>query len=44
MTHYLDEDGNIPTTMHKEARELASFMALVMQQQIMNQNLDLIQE
>jgi len=27
--HFLDEDGNIPKTMHKEARELASFLALV---------------
>ena len=29
MTHFLDEDGNIPEQMPKEARELASFMALV---------------
>ncbi len=29
MTHFLDETGNIPTQMSKEARELASFMALV---------------
>lgn len=28
-THYLDEEGNIPTTMPKEARELANFLALV---------------
>lgn len=28
-THFLDEKGNIPKTMPKEARELASFMALV---------------
>ena len=29
MTHFLDETGNIPKQMPKEARELASFMALV---------------
>jgi len=29
MTHFLDETGNIPRQMPKEARELASFMALV---------------
>jgi len=29
MTHFLDESGNIPIQMPKEARELASFMALV---------------
>jgi len=29
MTHFIDETGNIPTKMPKEARELASFMALV---------------
>ena len=29
MTHFLDETGNIPQEMQKEARELASFMALV---------------
>ncbi len=28
-THYLDEDGIIPTTMPEEARELANFLALV---------------
>jgi len=28
-THFLDEKGNIPKKMPKEARELASFMALV---------------
>ena len=27
--HFLDEKGNIPTEMPKQARELASFMALV---------------
>ena len=27
--HFLNEDGNIPTTMPKEARELANFLALV---------------
>ena len=27
--HFLDEEGNIPTSMHKEARELANFLALV---------------
>ena len=29
MTHFLDEKGNIPKQMHKEARELASFFALI---------------
>ena len=29
MTHFLDETGNIPKQIPKEARELASFMALV---------------
>ena len=29
MIHFIDETGNIPTQMQKEARELASFMALV---------------
>jgi hypothetical protein len=29
MTHFLDEQGNIPTQMPKEARELASFLALM---------------
>ena len=29
MTHFLDETGNIPTDMPKEARELANFHALV---------------
>lgn len=28
-THFLDESGSIPTNMHKEARELANFHALV---------------
>ena len=27
--HYLDEDGNIPTDIPKEARELANFLALL---------------
>jgi hypothetical protein len=27
--HFLDENGNIPTDMHKEARELANFLALL---------------
>lgn len=27
--HFLDEDGNIPTDMPKEARELANFLALL---------------
>ena len=31
MTHFLDETGNIPKQMPKEARELASFMALVVE-------------
>jgi hypothetical protein len=29
MQHFLDEQGNIPSQMPKEAKELASFMALV---------------
>ena len=29
MQHFLDETGNIPKQMPKEARELASFLALV---------------
>ncbi|HUX59552.1 MAG TPA: hypothetical protein VMV77_21445 [Bacteroidales bacterium] len=29
MQHFLDESGNIPKQMPKEARELASFFALV---------------
>ena len=29
MTHFLDEQGNIPKQMPKQARELASFLALV---------------
>ena len=29
MQHFLDETGNIPKKMPKQARELASFMALV---------------
>jgi hypothetical protein len=29
MTHFLDETGNIPKQIAKEARELASFFALV---------------
>jgi methionyl-tRNA synthetase len=29
MTHFLDEQGNIPKQMPKEAREHANFMALV---------------
>ncbi len=29
MTHFLDETGNIPKQMPKEARELTSFFALV---------------
>lgn len=29
MQHFLDESGNIPKQMPKEARELASFLALV---------------
>lgn len=29
MTHFLDESGNIPKEMPKQARELASFLALV---------------
>ncbi len=27
--HFLDENGNIPTDMPKEARELANFLALL---------------
>ena len=29
MPHFLDETGNIPKEMPKEAREFASFMALI---------------
>ena len=29
LTHFLDKTGNIPMQMPKEARELASFLALV---------------
>ena len=29
ITHFLDETGNIPKQMPKEAREMASFLALV---------------
>jgi hypothetical protein len=29
MTHFLDEKGNIPKVMPREAREIASFFALV---------------
>jgi hypothetical protein len=29
MPHFLDDKGNIPTEMPKQARELASFLALV---------------
>ena len=29
MTHFLDDTGNIPKEMPKQTRELASFMALV---------------
>ena len=29
MTHFLDDQGNIPKQMPREARELASFFALV---------------
>ena len=29
MQHFLDEKGNIPKNMPKQARELASFMALI---------------
>ncbi len=29
LTHFLDDTGNIPGSMPKEARNLASFLALV---------------
>jgi len=29
MTHFLDDDGNIAKKMHKEGREIASFLALI---------------
>jgi hypothetical protein len=32
MTHFLNEEGNIPKGMTKEGRELASFLALVVDQ------------
>jgi len=41
-THYLNEEGNIPTTTPKEARELANFLAFVrMHQLTMSPNLAL---
>lgn len=36
ITHFLDETGNIPTQMPKEARELASFLALVIDESTKN--------
>jgi len=36
MTHFLNEEGNIPKQMPKEARELASFFALVIDETIKN--------
>lgn len=32
MTHFLDEKGNIPKQMPKEARELANFLAFVVEE------------
>ncbi len=32
MTHFLDEEGNIAKEMHKEGREHASFLALIVDQ------------
>lgn len=29
LTHFLNDQGNIPTQMPKEARELANFLALI---------------
>ncbi len=29
ITHFLDEEGNIATTMNKHGREIASFLAMV---------------
>ena len=29
LTHFLDEKGNIPKEMTKEGREMASFLALI---------------
>ena len=29
MTHFLDEEGNIAKEMHKEGREYASFLSLI---------------
>jgi len=29
LTHFLDEDGNIPTDIPRQARELGSFIALI---------------
>jgi len=29
MTHFLDQEGNIAKEMHKEGREHASFLALI---------------
>ncbi len=36
ITHYLDETGNISTQMPTEARELASFLALVIDESTKN--------
>jgi len=32
LTHFLDEQGNIAKEMHKEGREMASFLALIVDQ------------
>ncbi len=36
MHHFLDETGNIPKNMHKSARELAGFHALVVDETTKN--------
>lgn len=42
MTHFLNEDGNIPKQMPKEARELASFLALVIDETTKEINMKII--
>jgi hypothetical protein len=41
MHHFLDESGNIPKQIPKEARELASFLALVVETTTKNNPLTL---
>jgi len=41
LTHFLDEQGNIPNQMPKEARELASIFALVVDSTTKNHSITL---